>query len=113
MGAKASDTLPRELLQFIDTAGFGPPAPILKLVDELVSVEKRAAPQDTVDGENRRTVRILRGFAFRVMLTVNGDPFLGHSALKWATPAEYARRMRKASQVHASTAPEISRTDRD
>src|SRR5690349_8155130 len=36
-----------------------------------------------------------------------------HSALKWATPAEYARRMRKAVQSHALTEPEISRTDRD
>lgn len=36
-----------------------------------------------------------------------------HSALKWATPAEYARWMRKAAQSHASTEPEISRTDRD
>ena len=35
-----------------------------------------------------------------------------HSALKWATPAEYAHWMRKAAQVHASTEPEISRTDR-
>jgi putative transposase len=35
-----------------------------------------------------------------------------HSALKWATPAEYALRMRKAAQAHASTEPEISRTDR-
>ena len=35
-----------------------------------------------------------------------------HSALKWATPAEYAHRMRKAAQAHASTEPEISRTDR-
>jgi putative transposase len=35
-----------------------------------------------------------------------------HSALKWATPAEYAHRMRKAAQSHAPTEPEISRTDR-
>ena len=35
-----------------------------------------------------------------------------HSALKWATPAEYARRMRKAGQPHVSTEPENSRTDR-
>jgi len=36
-----------------------------------------------------------------------------HSALNWATPAEYARRTRKAARLHASTEPEISRTDRD
>jgi len=35
-----------------------------------------------------------------------------HSALKWATPAEYARRMREAAESHVSTEPEISRTDR-
>jgi hypothetical protein len=46
VGAKASDTLPRELLQFIDTAGFGPAAPILKLLDEPV-----------LRGETRRATR--------------------------------------------------------
>ena len=38
--------LPRELLQFIAIASFGPPAPILKLLDELVS-----------RGETRRATR--------------------------------------------------------
>jgi len=36
-----------------------------------------------------------------------------HSALKWATPAEYARRMRKAAQLHISPKPEMPKTDRD
>jgi putative transposase len=36
-----------------------------------------------------------------------------HSALNWATPAEYARRMRKAAQLHISPKPEIPKTDRD
>ena len=36
-----------------------------------------------------------------------------HSALNWATPAEYARRMRKAAQSHASTEPEIPKSGRD
>ena len=43
-------------------------------------VEFRTLPHHLADAEHPGTVRVLRGFTFRVMLAVHGDPLARHHA---------------------------------
>src|SRR5207244_2752241 len=43
-------------------------------------------PQDAAEPENLRTMRVLRGFARRMVLAVNGSPFLCHHAGRQPQP---------------------------
>ena len=78
--------------------------PILRegfLVFAFGAVQLGALPEDFLDAVRLRTVRVVYGFAFCVVLAVDGHPFLGDLACSKPQPkAEKMRRNRV--QIHGS-----------